>query len=70
LTNENSPGFKWLEQKISSKFSREEEDTEVDHRSRQEKFKGNSDKLLFVTDEIENLDRHSPGDFEAVNIFF
>lgn len=70
MTNENSPGFKWLEQKISSKFSREEEDPEVDPRPQHEKFKGNSDKLQFVTVKIENLDRHSLGDLETVNTFF
>jgi hypothetical protein len=70
LTNESSPGFKWLEQKIGSKFSREEEDTEVDPRPLREKLRGNSDKLNFVTDKIENLDRHSLGDIETVNVFF
>jgi hypothetical protein len=70
LTNESSPGFKWLEKKIGSKFSREEEDTEVDPRPPREKLRGNSDKLNFATDKIENLDRDSLADLETVNVFF
>jgi hypothetical protein len=70
LTNESSPGFKWLEQKIGSKFSREEEDTEVDHRPPREKLRGNSGKLNFVIDKIENSDRESLADLETVNVFF
>lgn len=70
MTNESSPGFKWLEQKIGSKFSMEEEVTEVDHRPPREKLRGNSGKLNFVKDKIENLDRDSLADLKTVNLFF